>query len=127
MAIFSITYNEGGNPIDYKSVEVYYSYSNKLKSFNTGDFVKDWYNAIKYYIKNLNEEHFICSSTIDHFFMDGADYDSAFLHIENDLPILKYIDKNDKEWYNSQVVEGIELFVKAGTRPTWEELKDYCE
>jgi hypothetical protein len=59
--------------------------------------------------------------------MDGADFDSAYLHIVNDKPVLKYIDRSDDLFIQRQVWDGgWEFFVKPGTQPTWEELKKYC-
>lgn len=98
--------------------------------FDSGDFVKDWFMAKRFYMMNLNEkEHLSGSSSCDHFHMDGADFDSAYLHMEGDVPVLKYLDKTDPNWIRTQwhiVKDGWEFFVNPGTKPTWQELKDYC-
>jgi hypothetical protein len=60
--------------------------------------------------------------------MDGADFDSAYLHIVDDKPVLKYIDRSDDLFTQRQVWDdGWEFFVEPGTQPTWEELKKYCD
>lgn len=117
--------------IKYKSVYVHTN-TPKGKSkeylFKTGNFIKDWYNAMKFFINDLNDNdpRLSGSSTCDHFIMDGAEFDSAYLHVVNDKPILKYIDRSVENWYLTDVDKGIEFFVKEGTTPTWEELRELC-
>jgi hypothetical protein len=127
MAYININYNEGGEPLNYQNVTIGSMLNNNSKVFESGDFVKDWFNVIKCYFQEMGDEPLLSSSSVDHFFMDGADYDGAYLHFENDMPVLKYVDRNNKNWYNDPIVEGIELFVEPGTQPTWEELKEYCK
>jgi len=119
--VIGINFNEGGKPtLDYKSVEVSYSVDGKRqkKKFNSGDFVKDWYDAIKWIIQFETEEPVCNSSSVDHFIMDGGSkfYDSAYLVIGGDKPTLHY-----------EYREGIEFFVSKGTKPTWKELKEICD
>lgn len=139
MAIISINYtgynhdlDDKGKRIDvtdpkrrlkYKSVSVNYGDSKKL--YKTGNFVKDWYNAIKFLVTSSNEP-VSSSSSVDHFIMDGANFDSAYLHIENETPVLKYLDRTNEKWYLSPISDGVEFFVEEGTTPTWEELKTIC-
>lgn len=115
--------------LKYESVHI--SYEGGKKVFDSGDFVKDWFNAKKFYIQELQdtEAHFMGSSSCDHFHKDGANFDSAYFNMEGDEPVLKYIDKSDKDWVVTQwhiVQNGWEFFVNPGTKPTWQELKDYC-
>ncbi len=132
MAAIGINYKEFGNPLNYKSVYIHANSKSENKIFDSGDFVKDWFNAIKYYIQNQETlVHLSGSSSCDHFIMDGAPYDSAYLHFDDEgNPDLKYIDEGDKDYIHTQreVYEnGIELFVSKGAKPTWEELKEYCK
>lgn len=81
-----------------------------------------------FYAKELmdKEPYLSGSSTCDHFHMDGADFDSAYLHIVDGNGILKYLDHSDQDHLFTQreIYEGgWEMFVEPGTRPTWEELK----
>ena len=110
------------------------------KKFNTGDFIKDWYDALAY---RQNEcEHdpmLIGSSAVDHFFMDGAEYQSAYLHFVEELYVdekgkaqkkhnlvLKYAeDANNSDAQG--VIDGIEFFIPKGARWTWEQYKDYVK
>ena len=125
MSVTSINYNDGGKPLDYKSVEVSYDYGKLEKVFNSGNFVKDWFDCNKFIIFELADKEyaFSNSSNVDHFIMDGAPYDSAYL---------KPVDKknDDDKWFLDYVYdqhdEGIEFFVPKGTKPTWEELKTMC-
>ena len=107
------------NQKEYKSVNLSESYGDRKWSFNTGDFVKDWFNMIKHIITKTTDETFYAtySSSVDHFIMDGKAYDSAYLCFEDDgTPYLDYED-----------IDGIELFVKADTKLTWKELEEICK
>lgn len=117
MAVRRIRYEEGTDT-GYESVEIVYG-ENQLKEFSSGDFVKDWYDAMKWYIfaEHKNEYGLINSSSVDHFIMDGAPYDSAYL-----IPD----DKNSRLVYEYDE-KRLEFFVKKGTTPTWKELKKLCD
>lgn len=120
MAIIRIDSNENEKNLIYKSVRICYG-TNEEKVFSTGNFVKDWYDMKKFMIQQLSdtEPFFIYSSSVDHFIMDGAPYDSAYLKFdENEKPFLSYTYEDDNH---------IELFVPEGTKPTWEELKEMCK
>jgi predicted glutamine amidotransferase len=125
MAFTTINYSEG-NPmkenLGYESVEIHYGKPEKKKFFNTGNFVKDWFDLRKFQIMELSdkEEFFTHSSTVDHFIMDGAPYESAYLVTdEQEVSELCY----GSDWYTL----GIEFFVPEGTKPTWAELKEMCK
>lgn len=122
MAVISIEYDEGNKDnLGYKSVEICYGDNLKEKKiFNTGDFVKDWYDMRKYMIQTLldSEQFFISSSSVDHFIMDDAPYDSAYLKTNDDgTPYFSYV-------YDE---ESIEFFVPKSTQPTFNELKEICK
>lgn len=133
MAFISINYDEGNKEnLGYEAVEISYG-NNEKKIFNSGDFVKDWFDMRKLMILDLSktEPYFTHSSSVDHFIMDGAPYDSAYLHFTENSAILKYINRKkenldiDEMIANSEIYEnGIEFFVEEGTTPTWEELKE---
>ena len=80
MAVSGVNYDEGSEKqgMGYKSVYLHYKEDDE-KLFNTGNFVKDWWDMRKFQIQELSESepHFMHSSTINHFIMDGAPYDSA--------------------------------------------------
>lgn len=120
MAVVGINYKEP-KPSTYKGVELSLrgEESRTLKEFKTGDFVKDWYDLLYYIIHSgiTEKEHLSYSSSVDHFIMDGAPFESAYLKFkEDDTPYLDYK-------YDMTNV-GIEFFVPRGKRPTWEELKE---
>lgn len=104
-----------GKPDTYKYVYLIPPASgieDKIK-FDSGDFVQDWYDCLKYLIDN---QWGVCdSSAVNHFIMDGAPYDSAYLH-----------DAGDNDWQLTYeyITDGIELFVNKGERLTWQEMKD---
>jgi hypothetical protein len=136
MAVIGINY-DGGNyydddgnlierPIIYEGVTL--RASGEDYEFNTGDFIKDWMSAKKKFVDLDDEPHFSQSSSVDSFFMDGAEYDAAYLHVENGVPVLKYVDKSDPNylWTQREIYEdGWECFVPKGSKFTWEELKKY--
>ena len=132
MAVSGVNYDEGNEKdLGYRSVYLHYG-KDKEKLFKSGNFVKDWWDLRKYQIQKLSksEPHFSHSSTVDHFIMDGAPYDSAYLHMVDDKAVLKYVDRTKKNYlYEQQDVYegGIEFFVPEGTQPTWEELKEMCK
>ena len=102
-----------------KSSELYKYFEPLLKGFQMQIFlIKDWL------ITELSktEIHFSHSSSVDHFFMDGADelYNEAHLVVGNDKARLSYDSKDyDNDYF--------QLYVPKGTQPTWEELKKICE
>ncbi len=129
MAVIGINYKEGNkNNLGYKSVSISFGRTiNEKKIFDSGDFVKDWYDLNFFIINDMEEQPISHSSSVDHFIMDGAPFDSAYLHIVDGKGVLKYVDETDPGYlYTQQDVyeKGIEFFVKEGTQPTWEELKE---
>lgn len=109
MAVVSINYDQvKKNKVQYNHIELS---NDMIILFNTGDFLQDWYNLKKYCAEN-SVYPLAHTSSVDHFFFDGAKYDSAYLVFEDDDTFdLKY----GSEYYD----EGIEIFVEKGTRPTW--------
>ena len=89
MAVIGIEYNESSKKKDimkgYSGVSIRYGASfNKNRLFNSGDFVKDWYDCNKFIITELSDSEyaFSNSSSVDHFIMDGAPFRSAYLKLE---------------------------------------------
>jgi hypothetical protein len=143
MAVIGINY-EGANhdyddnderietPGGLKYKSVYVHYKGREKVFDTGNFIKDWFDANLFFSQELmdKEPYLSGSSTVDHFHMDGDEFDSAYLHVIDGKPILKYVDTTDPNYLFTQrdVYEnGWEFFVETGTQPTWEELKKMCK
>jgi len=120
MAIIGITYKEPDQST-YKSVDVCPYGKSRYKRFKSGDFIKDWWFMNKYLVDVLHSEPFYAhSSSLDHFICDGEAYESAYLRYdESGEPYLGYEYEHNGSNY--------EFFVKAGTRPTWKELVDYCK
>jgi len=117
MAVKSITYEEGTDA-GYEYVEISYG-DNEVKKFDSGNFVRDWFACMKFIIfSNISEnEPILNSSSIDHFIMDGAPYDSAYLIPAEGNTQLSY----------EYVEDRLEFFVPKGTKPTWKELKEMCD
>jgi hypothetical protein len=115
MAVRGINYEYKKKSLIYESVRLHSD--DGLKEFDSGDFVKDWYDCTKHIIMDIGDSEYVCnSSDVDHFIMDGAPYDSAWLVTDGPTPELVYTYQ-----------EGcLEFFVKEGTHPTWLELKALC-
>lgn len=129
MAVISITYNDGNKKnLGYKSVNLSYENNKKKHSFKSGNFVKDWYDCIKFIITSDIKEPVMHSSSVDHYIMDGAKFKSAYLHTNNNNSELKYLSNSMNSIYSDHDIseEGIEFFVVEGTKPTWEELRVLC-
>ena len=100
MAVIGINYC-GGNyrdendnlvedPINYKSVRMSLS-SSKEVLFESGNFIKDWYDAIKLFLSINEYEGFLMhSSSVDDFLMAGAPYEKAYLVIIDEKPVLVF-------------------------------------
>ena len=117
MAVIAINYKEP-DPSTYESVKLSLrgQEGRTSKLFDSGDFVQDWCDLM-YYIyggeNNIPEGEPLCnSSSVDHFIMDGAPFESAYLHSDN-----------EKGWFDFEDYRGMEFFVPKGERPTWEEFK----
>lgn len=125
MAVYGINYDEGNKKnLGYESVQVSYGDGiNEKKVFNSGNFVKDWFDLVKFIITELSETEpfFIGSSSIEHFFMDGADelYDEAHL--------ITGTTGESEIFYNDMSQNEIKLYVPKGTQPIWKEFKEMCK
>ena len=121
MAVININYDEGNKEdLGYKSVELSYNSLKDEKIFNSGNFVKDWFDCIKFCLQNIPDDNYpvVHSSSVNHFIMDGAPYDSAYLTTD---------DSKEKPYLSYDNIEGVEHFVPKGTQPTWDELKKMCK
>lgn len=122
MAVIGIRYKEP-NPETYEGIYIHYG-EGKEKVFNSGNFVKDWYQHNKWIAQEIDgelarEHHFSNSSTVDHFIMDGATVISRYLKFDEDeQPYLTA----DYDWHDT----GQEVFIPQGTDWSWEEYKKYC-
>lgn len=115
MAFISVKYRGKNTSLVYEGV-VLTTRKDKEFLFNSGNFVKDWYEAKGKYIELASDELYLTQlSAVDHFIMDGANFDSAWLVWEGDA-------ENPKLVYEF-TEQGWEMFVPKGTQPTWEELK----
>lgn len=119
MAVTNINYDGEGDSLVYESVDISYGpgLENK-KVFDSGDFIKDWYHCMKFIVQRLSdtEEHFMNSSSVDHFRMDGAPYKKAWLVTTDHISELFY-DYDD---------QGLIMYVNQGEYPSWAELREYC-
>ena len=120
MVLTTINYEEP-NQNKYYGIEVHYG-NNEIKVFNSGDFVKDWAQSMKFKINELSDKEafFIHSSSVNHFIMDGNRYEPCYLVFnEKDNPSLKFGDEISFKTKNTS----IEFFVEEGERCTWKEFK----
>jgi hypothetical protein len=70
MALIKVIYNDGNKAnLNYKSVEIIFEKCKK--TFDTGNFVKDWFDCVNFIVEN-RVKHFSYSSSVDHFITDGV-------------------------------------------------------
>ena len=120
MAFVSIDYDEP-NQKKYRSVDVSSRKDGKTVKFDSGNFVKDWWDAMKYLIIDLDWEYPTSfSSSVNHFIMDGDNYDSMYLVDDETAP-------KGSELQSEYTEKGIEFFVPKGTKLTWLELTEYVK
>lgn len=114
MAVTGIDYEEM-RPGTYKAVTLLYG-KDQRKRFETGDFVRDWYDCVKFELTELaGKEHaFAISSSVDHFIMDGAEFDRRYLVVVDDEAELVEGD------------EGVMFFVGRGKDYSWAEFRERC-
>ena len=129
-------YDENGNRIElnpstFEYHGVYLHTENGKHKFESGNFVKDWYDAKKKYMEIAETDPYLsASSGVNHFQGDGGKFDSGYLHVIDGKPVLKYIDRSDPNYLSTQeeiYEDGWEFFAEEGTQPTWEELKEICK
>jgi len=124
MAVVNITYDEG-QPETYKSVEVSYNYNSDRVKFESGNFIRDWFNHNKWIAEEIddklkNEHGFANSSSVDHFIMDGANVISRYLKVDEDGN--PYLTK-DYDYLDP----GTEFFIPKDEEWSWEKLKEYVK
>lgn len=134
MGVVSIKYDEGSTEdLNYQSVELYIEEDERY-TYSSGDFCKDWFTFQKDYFDNLNEKHpyLSASSSVFHFFSDGAQdlYDAMYIQwdLQGNLvfspikPRSLYGD-DGVLWLQEAVVD---LYVPKGMSfETWDEVKNY--
>ena len=121
MAVISINYDDGTDG-GYVDVEIHTDDSVKIP-FNTGDFVKDWFDCMKYVITGMLGDYYFLShsSSVNHWIFDDTEnkYKSMYLRL---------IDENNDTWELSEEYshekKGIEFFVESDWSGTWKELKE---
>jgi len=110
----TINYDDGNTEnLGYKSVEIHFGKDEK-KFFATGNFVKDWYDMRKFMIQTLmdSETHFCHSSSVDNFIMDGAPYDSAYLHTTDEGDWYKAKRRAEKLISELNALDCLDLYLK---------------
>jgi len=115
-----------GDVDSYESVQVLYDFKKKVKTFDSGDFVRDWYYAIKFKLSlDKLDFDFEVSDTINNFIVDGAPFDIVWLRryhaYKVTVPYLTDYSGNS-EWPKNSM-----FFVEKGTTPSWEELREMCD
>jgi hypothetical protein len=128
MRIFkTIKYNET-DQASYECIELHIEEDKKqekIMKFNSGNFCKDWYDAT-FFIINSDVDYCTTSSSVDHFIMDGDNYESTHLKKKEGCT---GEEPNGEGWeldYNISFEEldnSVEFFVPIGERPTWQEFK----
>ena len=123
-AFMTVNY-EDGTP-SFESIKV--SYGDKVKLFDTGDPLIDWYNYCKFIYNGEAKEEgiisIICSSSYDHWFMDSEDYVEKYLKFVDNECYVFYT----KDELNNMPIDEIRKHMKCVVHKdmkTFQELKDY--
>jgi hypothetical protein len=128
MAVIRVDCNY--DPMEYRGVTIRYRNLLSLETFNTGNFIIDWYEAIKFFNGDLAvaEEFLSYSSSVDEYVSESKEYMSAYLHVIDGEFVLKYLDRSLPNWWEDEsgVAEGIELFVPMDKELTWYEYHTLC-
>lgn len=118
MATVRINYDK--DTLDYKSVVITYDFNKKVKSFDSGDFVRDWYDATKFrMVLDKVEFDFKELPSVNNFDFLTNKFDRAYLKRSKNEFYLKY-DVKEYDHFS------VKYYVKAGTTPTWDELRKIC-
>ena len=116
--ILRIVYEDSGPPV-YERVEIRRDGS-VVTSFDSGDPIIDWVDAWKWLSENAKGP-VLHSSSVDHFFMDGAPYTNLYVDHENEnasFTTKQVIDGNVD-------VEEMAEYIINDDIQTFEELKAY--
>jgi len=118
---------EDGNQANYRAINL--SIKGEELSFKTGDPIKDWYDMIKSLIfAEDGYRGYVHSSSVDHFYMDGEQYECAYLIKDQKDGLWRFATDEDKKNDPMYYDKGIEFMIPADNSiTTWEELKVYCE
>lgn len=122
----SVRYGIYGGDIMYLSIPIFTGKdSNKaydkhvIESFDSGDFIRDWYNAVQYVAKYMIGYEMKYSDGIKDFINLSDLYEEAYLKNVNKQWLLSHDKPNDSE-------RSFQLYVNKGECPSWEEFKNYC-
>ena len=119
MAVISVNYNEGG---DLKYLETSIYHNGESIDYDSGDFVKDWYDALKFILcGGLYEEYHIAfSPSVLNFISDTGLYDTLYL---------RSIDSEGNSWELIDTYDELafQFFVPKGKRYTWKQFKQLHE
>lgn len=124
----TIEYDDG-NQSTYQAVKLTYGENHKeVQLFNSGNFVKDWYQARKFIQDNLNGAG--CSSSVDHFIMDGEEYKELGLYwdTKNEKWMLDgELDDMDIIKQSLKLINNGYVFIPSNETWSYEEYIKYCK
>ena len=108
---------------EYESVWMNLNGYKVAEQFGTGDFVKDWFIAMNYFISNAQQGDFVMfGSTVPIFTQHHPEFETQYL-VENN-GFLGFVDLPLS--FNFRESEKIRFFVPRNTILTWEDLKRIC-
>jgi hypothetical protein len=116
MLKIDVRHYHNGSELEYKSVKI--SGHSSDKTFSTGNFIKDWYAAMKHVVTVVastdDEFDIIESPSVNAFLLAGAPYRPSWL-----------VATDDGKAHLSYTFEPecLKLFVNDGASPTWEEFQ----
>jgi hypothetical protein len=104
---------------DEGAVNITYNFNKDSKLFDSGDFVKNWYDCNKFKMHlDKREFDFKDDLSIEEYALKHSLVETRLAQAEGGW-VLDY--DNKKTW------RSVLYYVAEGTNPTWEELRKICE
>lgn len=124
IAFATVEYDED-KPENFKGIKI--TYGDKVKIFNTGDPLIDWFNYSKflYLGEAIKEEIFSIrwSSSADHWFMDTDEYLEKYLKENGDE--YEFMTEDDLKFMSFQDMDRALKCVIHKEMKSFEELREY--
>jgi hypothetical protein len=126
IAFFTVDY-EDGDANSYKGLEL--TYGDKVKLFNSGDPLIDWYDYCKFiYGGGAEKENIVaigCSSSIDGWFMDTDEYIEKYIKYDEESGKYIFFTNDELDNMSFSELKSNQHCVISKDMTTFDELKEY--
>tara|TARA_R110000796_G_scaffold215732_2_gene331752 strand:+ start:19044 stop:19397 length:354 start_codon:yes stop_codon:yes gene_type:complete len=98
-----------------------YNLNRNTEIFDSGDFVKDWYDYTKRKMQlDATEFQFVEHSSVSEF-VNNNPYKMMYLTVGQNREWVLINSTSNYRWFD------VRYYVEEDTNPTWEELKERCD